>query len=92
MESEGDGGGWGEAGREVVSEPGDWGRPALEPGRLPTDLSDPASDLSVWDSVRERAVVEPRGLSELRAPGIFDRIDPRNERRDSLVSDLENEG
>lgn len=28
----------------------------------------------------------------LRAPGIFERMEPRNERRDSLVSDFEKDG
>lgn len=67
-------------------------RPALEPGRLLEDLMEPASDRSFWLSVLERAVVEPRGLSVLRAPGIFERMDPRKERRDSLVSDFEKDG
>jgi hypothetical protein len=51
-------------------------------------LTEPASDLSVWG----REEVDPRGLSALRAPGIFERMEPRNERSDSLVSDLEKDG
>ena len=93
MDSDGEDGGSGEAGREVVSDPGEVGeRPALEPGRLLADLIEPASDLSPWLSVWERAVVEPRGLSVLRAPGILERMEPRKERRDSLVSDFEKDG
>ena len=77
--------------RETVSDPGDE-RPATEPGRLLADLTEPASDFSPWLSVRESAVDEARGLSVLRAPGIFERMEPRNERRDSLVSDFEKDG
>ena len=35
---------------------------------------------------------EDRGLSDLDAPGIFERMEPRNEREDSFVSDLLKEG
>jgi hypothetical protein len=81
----GEGGGSGASVGDAES--ADAGRLKLvELRRLPTDLSEAASDLSsAWAS----ADVEARGLSVLR---IFDRIDPRKDRRDSLVSDLENEG
>jgi hypothetical protein len=52
---------------------------------LPTDLMEPASDLSSC----ERPDKDARGLSLLR---ILERIEPRNERRDSLVSDREKDG
>ena len=35
---------------------------------------------------------EDRGLSDFDAPGIFERMEPRNEREDSFVSDLLKEG
>ena len=41
--------------------------------------------LSAWEK-------EDRGLLDLEAPGILERMDPRNEREDSLVSDLLNDG
>lgn len=39
-----------------------------------------------------RSDVDPRGLSLDTFPGIFDLIELRMEREDSLVSDRENEG
>lgn len=79
--------------REGASEPGADDKPAVEPGRLFVDFIEPASDLSLALSVLESAVVEPRGLSVLgRAPGIFERMEPRKERMDSLVSDFEKDG
>lgn len=73
---------------------GDAAEESAEAGRLrlvelrllPTDFIEPASDLS---SDWFKAEVDARGLSLLR---IFDLIDPRKERSDSLVSDFENEG
>ena len=35
---------------------------------------------------------DDRGLLDLEAPGILERMDPRNEREDSLVSDLLKDG
>lgn len=35
---------------------------------------------------------EDRGLSDFDAPGIFERMEPRNEREDSFVSDLLKDG
>ncbi len=56
------------------------------------DFTDAASDLSAEASPfpLER-MVEFRGLSVFPLPGILDRRD-RNEREDSFVSDLLNEG
>lgn len=56
---------------------------------LLVDFTEPASDLSV-----SNPAVDPLGLSlpPLPAPGILLRMEPRSDRRDSLVSDRENEG
>jgi hypothetical protein len=71
---------------EWVAESADAGRlKFVELRLLPKDFTEPTSDLSSEDS----ADVDARGLSVFR---IFDRIDPRNDRRDSLVSDLEKDG
>jgi hypothetical protein len=56
---------------------------------LRPDLTDPASDFS---SVSPFArIAEPLGLSVLPEPGILERRE-RNEREDSLVSDLLKDG
>jgi len=52
------------------------------------DLTEAASDLSPGFS----SVVDPLGLSVDFCPGIFDLIAVRNERDDSFVSDLLNDG
>lgn len=49
------------------------------------------SDLSVWLSTWDRPDVDARGLS-LALPGILERIEPRSDRRESLVSEREREG
>jgi hypothetical protein len=68
---------------------------AREP-TLAEDLTEPASDLSpAVMSTRANALLEAFGLSDLSffpLPGIFERMDPRNDRLDSFVSDLEKEG
>lgn len=50
------------------------------------------SDLSAPALLESRFDKDALGLSDLGPPGIFDRMDPLNEREDSLVSDLLNEG
>lgn len=87
---DGDGGGLGSCRDPASSDAGDWGD-CTEPGRLPPDRTEPVSDLSVWLSTWDRPDVEARGLSVL-LPGIFDLIEPRSDRRDSLVSEREKEG
>lgn len=68
----------------------------LEDLPLAVDFIDPASDRSPPPpSTFDSTAAEALGLSFLSAlplPGIFDRMEPRNERTDSLVSDLLNEG
>lgn len=94
----GEGGGCGDPGREVgvpsSSSVGETGsNMGLEPPdlALAPDFADPlVSDLSRFPLVTSFWENELLGLSDL-APGIFDR-NPRNEREDSLVSDLLKEG
>lgn len=50
-----------------------------------SDLSVPPETVSIWDS-------DVLGLSVFMLPGILDRIEPRNERVDSFVSDLLKDG
>ena len=60
---------------------------------VPFAASDCGSDLSLsLAAAPERSEVEFRGLSDFEAPAILDRIEPRKDRADSLVSDLLNEG
>lgn len=74
-------------------------RPSLAVGPLALDLIEPASDLSpgVPSSVAN-APAEALGLSvdslrsDFELPGIFERIDPRNERDEPWVSDLLKDG
>ena len=66
----------------------------LDPFDFPfaADIIDAESDLSPAPLLVSRFDKEALGLSFLWLPGILDRIDPRIERDDSLVSDLLNEG
>lgn len=90
LDKDGDGGGSGASGVAAGSSAvGDCALRLVELRRLAADLIEPASDLSVWLSVCDRADVDARGLSLLR---IFERIDPRRERSDSFVSDREKDG
>ncbi len=90
----GEGGGWGEPGRGLGatsdSVAGTESTVGLEPPdlALPEDFCD--MDLSRSPLVTSAAENELLGLSDF-APGILERK-PRNERDDSLVSDLLNEG
>lgn len=63
---------------------------------LVVDLTEPASDLSTPPSMLPRALDEALGLSvalsDFTFPGIFDRIEPRNDFTDSFVSDLLKDG
>ena len=59
---------------------------------LVADLVDAASDRSALPLVVSMFEKEALGLSIFWLPGILDRIDPRNERDDSFVSDLLNDG
>lgn len=93
----GDGGGCGDPGRGLgatsESVAGTGSIAGLEPPdlELPTDFCDAfVSDLSKVPLKVSAAEKELLGLSDF-VPGIFD-LKPRNEREDSLVSDLLNEG
>ena len=59
---------------------------------LAADLVDAASDLSTPPLLVSRFCREVLGLSDFPLPGILDRIEPRKERDDSLVSDLLKDG
>jgi hypothetical protein len=100
----GDGGGFGSSRGEVASSPssceGDVGPETGESGEFVLEIAerppfperkDPASDLSTSASPLLNPDVELRGLSVLPPPGILD-LSPRNDRMDSLVSALLNDG
>jgi len=90
----GEGGGWGEAGRGLGATSDSVAGTESIVGFEPPDLALPEDfcdmDLSRCPLVTSAAENELLGLSDF-APGIFER-NPRNERDDSLVSDLLNEG
>ena len=69
-------------------------RLALDPldFALVADLVDATSDRSTPPLLVSRLERDPLGLSNFPVPGILDRIDPRKEREDSLVSDLLKDG
>jgi hypothetical protein len=100
----GDGGGFGSSRGEPASSPsscdgdvgfdtGESGEFVLESAERPLfpDRKEAASDLSTSVSPLLNPDAELRGLSVLLLPGILD-LNPRNDRFDSLVSDLLNDG